>query len=305
LFSRLVTATTHAWPVERVVTSTRPGKALARRFVAGDTLDEAVAVAAQLNTDGFLVSLDLLGEEVSDKDSAIRARDEYLGSLDRIAVESLDSNISIKLTQLGLSIEQELAADSLDRLAERAASIGTTVTIDMEDSRFTDATVRLYAAAQKRHGNLGIALQSYMRRTPEDVEILMPLGGHIRLCKGAYVEPEEVALTSKADVDEAFADQLRVLMGSPTVTPAVATHDLKLVELSRELARARKERFEFQMLYGVGQALQNDLMAAGYPLRIYLPFGSQWYPYLTRRLAERPANAWFFAKAVLADPLNR
>jgi proline dehydrogenase len=294
----LVVATTQARPVERIITGSRPGKALARRFVAGDTLGEAVAVARELNAAGFLVSLDLLGEECHDRATAISARDEYVECLEEIADLRLECNISIKLTQLGLAIDENITIDLLDSLARAALAAGTTVTIDMEDSRYTDATVRLYEAAQGRHGNLGVALQAYLHRTPADLGRLVALGGHIRLCKGAYVEQEDVALTSKHEVDRAFAAQLETLMGQSGVRPAVATHDLELVTLTRELARERVEPFEFQMLYGVRTGLQAELAAEGYPVRIYLPFGSQWYPYLTRRLAERPSNTWFFVRSV-------
>lgn len=294
-------ATTQARPVEKMITGTRPGKAVARRFVAGDTLEEAVSVAGDLNGEGFLVSLDLLGEEVHDRDSALAARDEYLEGLEQIGSEGLEANISIKLTQLGLAIDEGLAIELLDSLAERAIDIGTTVTIDMEDSRYTDGTVRIYEKTQNHHDNLGLALQAYMHRTPADLERLMPLGGHIRLCKGAYVEEADVALTAKGDVDEAYARQLRSLMASEAVRPAVATHDLDLVNLTRELAGERNQPFEFQMLYGVRTTLQKELVAEGFPLRVYLPFGSQWYPYLTRRLAERPSNAWFFVRSVFGS----
>jgi proline dehydrogenase len=299
VFSRLAVATTAASPVRKLITGTRPGLALARRFVAGDTLEDAVLVGKGLNQRGFLLSLDLLGEEVHDERSAHAALAEYLECLDRIESEGLDSNISVKLTQLGLSIDPALAAGAIDALAERAAGIGTTVTIDMEDSRFTTDTVDLYADAQKRHGNLGLALQAYLKRTPEDLERLIPLGGHIRLCKGAYVEPAEVALTVKAAVDAAYLAELKLLMRSEDVRPAVATHDRSLVDATRALAPQRLNEFEFQMLFGVGTALQEELVTAGYPLRVYLPFGSQWYPYLTRRMAERPANVWFFVRSVL------
>lgn len=291
-------AITGAKPIESVVTGTRPGRSLAGRFVAGDTLDQAAEVAKRLNSEGFSVSLDLLGEEVHDEVSAKAATDEYMDSLDRIASDGLDANISIKPTQLGLSIDRTLALDAIDRLGERAAEIDTTVTIDMEDSRYTEATIELFEAGQSRHGNYGIAIQSYLRRTPEDLARLVPLGGHIRLCKGAYVEPEEIALDSKSDIDRAYAGQLSELMSSPSVKPAIATHDGELIALAQQLASTRKDPFEFQMLYGVRTDVQRTLVEAGYPVRIYLPFGSQWYPYLTRRLAERPANAWFFARAL-------
>ncbi len=291
-------AVTEAGPVERTITGTGHGKALAGRFVAGDTLDDGVAAARKLNEDGFLVSLDLLGEECHDRATALDARDEYLEGLERIGADSLDANISIKLTQLGLAIDKSLAIELLDSLADRAADVGTTVTIDMEDSRYTESTVRIYEKTKSSHRHLGLALQAYLHRTPADLKRLMPLGGHIRICKGAYVENADVALTSGRDVDEAFASQLRELMRFEGVRPAVATHDLALVDLTRELARSRKEPFEFQMLYGIRTTLQHELVDAGYPVRIYLPFGSKWYPYLTRRLAERPSNAWFFVRSV-------
>lgn len=301
VFSKAVIALTEAGPVEKTITGTRPGRALAHRFVAGDTLDDAVSVARRLNDDGLVVSLDFLGEEVSDRASAVAARDEYLEGLERIGSEGLQANISVKLSQLGLAIDEGLAIELLDSLAEAAHRVSTTVTIDMEDSRFTDATVRIYEKTQTHHGNLGLALQAYLHRTPADLERLIPLGGHIRLCKGAYVEEAEVALTSKTAVDRAYAVQLRTLMAAEQVRPAVATHDLELVGLARELARDREQPFEFQMLYGVRSGLQRELVAEGFPMRVYLPFGSQWYPYLTRRLAERPSNAWFFVRSVFGS----
>jgi len=301
VFSKLVVSTTQARPVEKLVTGTKPGKALARRFVAGDNLDDAVRVARSLNGEGFVVSLDLLGEEVRNRDTAVAARDEYLECLESIAVEGLEANISVKLTQLGLNIDHALAGEAVDRLAVAAKAIGTTVTIDMEDSDHTAATVELYAKAQKTHGNLGLALQAYLRRTPDDLSRLIPLGGHIRLCKGAYVEPASIALRSKSEVDAAFAQQIRALMTSTGALPAIATHDQAMVDLTRDLARTRNQPFEFQMLYGVRPTLQRELVAAGFPLRVYLPFGSQWYPYLTRRLAERPSNTWFFVRSVFGS----
>jgi proline dehydrogenase len=291
-------AVTGAAAVEKLVTRTRPGRALAERFVAGDTLDDAVRVARHLNDDGFSVSLDLLGEEVHDRESALTAIAEYLECLDSIGSDGLDANISVKPTQLGLAFDEAMAMDAVDQLGERASLRGTTVTIDMEDSRYTEATVQLFEKGQASQGNLGIAIQSCMRRTPDDLERIISLGGHIRLCKGAYLEPPEVAYTSREDVDEAFASLLETLMGSHSTMPAIATHDDKLISLARRLAATRGGPYEFQMLYGVRTELQRHLVDEGFPLRIYLPFGSQWYPYLTRRLAERPANAMFLAKAL-------
>lgn len=299
VFTRAVVAATRARPVEGLITRTGPGRALAHRFVAGDTLEDAVRVARGLNDEGFLVSLDLLGEEVHDRESSQRARAEYLVCLGEIDHRGLDANISVKLTQLGLAIDEDAAMESLDQLATRAAAVGTTITIDMEDSRYTEATVSIYEKAQSRHGNMGLALQAYLHRTPQDLERLLPLGGHIRLCKGAYVEPAEIALSSKTEVDRAYARQLAALMAEEGVRPAVATHDLELIELARSLAERRVNPFEFQMLYGVRTGLQRQLIDAGFPLRVYLPFGSQWYPYLTRRLAERPSNMWLLLRSVL------
>ena len=301
VFSKVTLAVTGAAPVERMITGTRPGRALAERFVAGDTLEDAVAVSRLLNSQGFTVSLDLLGEEVHDRATAQAATHEYLQCLDRIAVEELDANISVKPTQLGLAIDESLAKESIAGLGERAVDVGTTVTLDMEDSRYTEATVRLFESGQAATGNLGIAVQSCLRRTPSDLERIIPLGGHVRLCKGAYVEPPEIALQSNAKIDDAFADQLRTLMGSGTSMPAIATHDMDLIDLARDLARRRDGPFEFQMLYGVRTELQRQLAAGGFPVRVYLPFGSQWYPYLTRRLAERPSNALFFARALFGS----
>lgn len=293
-------AVANSAPVEKVFTSTRPGRAVAERFVAGDTLDSAVEVARRLNDEGFTVSLDLLGEEVYDRPSVGAAVDEYVECLSRIDSEELDANISIKPSQIGLAIDETLADAAISRLGVCAAEIGTTVTLDMEDSRYTEATVRLFEQGQSETGNFGVALQAYMRRTPKDLERLIPLGGHIRLCKGAYVESEDVAITSKSGVDAAYARQLRTLMDAGSTTPAVATHDTNLLDLARDLAEERDEPFEFQMLYGVRSDLQRGLVDAGFPVRVYVPFGSRWYPYLTRRLAERPSNAWFFAKALLS-----
>lgn len=285
--------------MHKAITRTRPGRALARRFVAGDTLDDGVEVAKSLNDRGFMVSLDLLGEEVHDAETARVATARYLESLERIYSDGLDANIAVKPTHLGLAVDPDLAAESIDRLAARAGETGTTVTVDMEDSRYTEGTVGLFEEVQRARGNVGLALQAALKRTPADLSRLVPLGGHIRLCKGAYSEPPEVALTTRAQIDLAYASQLETLMAAETVRPAVATHDSALIDLAIDLASRREGGFEFQMLYGVRPDLQRDLVAAGHPLRVYLPFGSEWYPYLTRRLAERPANAWFFVRALL------
>lgn len=299
LFSRLVVGTAESPPIHRLITRTRAGQRLAHRFVAGETIDQAADVARRLNRSGMAVSLDLLGEEVTAPDEVERAYKGYEECLGRIADDGLDANISVKLTQLGLAIDESLAAKTLDRLAATAADMGLTITIDMEDSRYTAATVDLYRAAQELRGNLGLALQAYLYRTPADVDSLVILGGHLRLCKGAYVEDRDVAFTDRDDVDAAFARLLEMLMAADQVMPAVATHDPKLIELTRRLAPERAGPFEFQMLYGVRTKAQRELSAAGYPIRIYLPYGSHWYPYLVRRLGERPANLALFLRALV------
>jgi len=298
LFTRAVVAATDNPLSRKLVKGTPPGRMLARRFVAGDSLTEAVSVAESLNRSGLTVSLDLLGEEVTDRETAESATEAYLGCIGAIEASGLDSNISIKLTQLGLAFDAGFAAEQLERLATAAKTAGTTVTVDMEDSRYTEQTVDIYAASQQAHGNLGICLQAYLFRTAEDLARLMPLGGHIRLCKGAYLEPSTVAYQSRAEVEASFARLLEQLMSTEGVKPAVATHDDALIELTRRLADRRSAPFEFQMLYGVRTSLQASLIEDGFPLRIYLPYGSEWYAYLTRRLAERPANLMFLARAV-------
>ena len=295
----VLTVTRWGW-VRRLFTRTRIGRRVALRFVAGESLDDAVDAARRLNEQGMSVSLDHLGEHVSDATLALLARDAYLACIDRIAAEGLDANISVKLTQLGMGLDDELCATSLDVLARRAAEVGLTVTVDMEESAHTATTIDLYEAAQKEHGNLGLALQSYLRRTPADLERLAPLGGHIRLCKGAYDEPEEIAFQSRDEVDDAFDRLLAPLFVETGVKPAIATHDEARIDAALAHAEARTDPYEFQMLYGVRTPLQQSLVDRDQPLRIYVPYGDAWYPYLTRRIAERPANIWFFLRALFS-----
>ena len=296
---RAVLGLTGLGPIRSTFTKTRPGRAVARRFVAGETLDEAFQVAAELIAVGCEVSLDHLGEHVTERQEALQARNDYMACLDRISDSDLAANISVKLTQLGMGLDDQLAADSLDQLAERAAEIGTTVSVDMEESEYTETTISIYEEVQRRRGNLGIAVQSYLHRTKRDLDRLIPLGGHIRLCKGAYAEPEEAAVQTAAEVDAQFDSQLALLMQAPGIKPAIATHDDARIALAKSLIPAREAPYEFQMLYGVRGPLQRELVAAGYPLRIYVPYGVAWYPYLTRRLAERPANLLFFMRALV------
>ncbi|NND01377.1 MAG: proline dehydrogenase [Acidimicrobiia bacterium] len=284
--------------VRRTFTNTKPGRALARRFVAGESLDEAIAVAEDLIGAGFDVSLDHLGEHVTHRQEAMHARNDYMACLDRIGASGLAANISVKLTQLGMGLDDDLAAASLSELAARAAEVGTSVTVDMEESDYTDTTVAIYEKTQSEHGNLGIAVQSYLKRTAADLDRLIPLGGHIRLCKGAYAESEEVAFQSNDAVNAEFDRLLDVLIAAPGIKPAIASHDEARISAAKRLIPNRQAPYEFQMLYGVRGPLQRQLLADGYPVRIYVPYGAAWYPYLTRRLAERPANTLFFLRAL-------
>lgn len=300
IIGRSVLGVTNRALIRKMITQTRPGRALSKRFVAGETLQQAVSAARTLNDKGAGVSLDHLGEHVTDRAQAEAARDDYLACLDAIGEHGLNGNISVKLSQLGMGFDDGLAAAALDELAERASSVETTVTVDMEESAVTDQTIDIYAAAQKAHGNLGIAVQAYLFRTARDLDSLMPLGGHIRLCKGAYAEPEELAHQSRGEVNEAFDRLTHLLMSDNDVVPAIASHDAARLEIAKTAADSRSGPYEFQMLYGVRNSLQDQILTDGDSLRVYVPYGVAWYPYLTRRMAERPANLTFFMRAALA-----
>ena len=299
LFRRGMLGITERTWVNRLFTEYPLGRRLATRFVAGEELPDAVTVARVLNDRGISVSMDHLGEHVHDGGSAAAALADYLACLDQIEAERLNANISVKLTQLGLGVDRSLAMAALETLAKRAAEVGSTVTVDMEESTWTDPTIELYSDVQQRFGNLGVAVQAYLHRTEDDVRRIVPLGGHIRLCKGAYVEPPEVAVQDKQQVDARFRRLLAVLMDEPGIYPAIATHDDALINDTYARARVREGDFEFQMLYGVRPTLQQEIVDRGHRLRVYVPYGSQWYAYLTRRMAERPANLALFLRAVV------
>jgi len=284
---------------KKLVSGTRAGRAVAQRFVAGDTLEEAVEATKGLNEQGMPVSLDHLGEHVTAIEEADAATASYLACLDAIREHDLDANISVKLTQLGMGLDDVRAASNLERLAVAAGTMGTTVTVDMEESAYTERTLDIYESIQREHGNVGIAIQSYLRRSPADLDRIIPLGGHIRLCKGAYAETEAIAYQAGGEVDAAFDRLAGQLMRSTGIKPAIASHDDGRIEPILRLARDRSEPWEFQMLYGVRRDRQAELVALGHEMRVYVPYGVAWYPYLTRRLAERPANVVFFARALV------
>lgn len=290
--------------VFRLVRRNALAKRMASRFIAGETIDEAVAAVRELNARGITASLDLLGESVRTEAEAGQAADVAIANLGRIAQERLQSNISVKLTQLGLDIGREVCAANLRRILERARALDTFVRVDMEGSDYTQRTLDLVEALYAEFpANVGIVLQSYLLRSDADVERLIGLRMRVRLCKGAYMEPASIAHQAKADVDAAYARQMEQLL-ERGIYPAIATHDEKLIARCREFVAAKgigPERFEFQMLYGVRRDIQDALVKEGFRVRVYVPFGTQWYPYFMRRLAERPANVVFIVGNVLRE----
>jgi proline dehydrogenase len=268
---------------------------VARRFVAGETLDEAIAVAHARNHHHISVWLDHLGENTSDRREASAAADDYVRIIERIQQESAEANISVKLTALGLDIGEQVCRDNLTRVLRRAQEYGIFVRVDMEGSDYTQRTVDMVSDLHRTYDNVGTVLQTALYRTPDDVERLIGEHVRIRLVKGAYLEPPTLAHARKADVDSAYLRLLEPLL-ERGVYPAFATHDERMINAAIRIAQERdipRARFEFQMLYGIRRDLQERLAAAGYNVRVYVPYGSQWYPYLTRRMAERPANLMF------------
>ena len=285
----------------RFATRSRPGRAVAFRFVAGETLMEAMAVAGELDHARITSMLDHLGENVETAEHAGRARDAYLAALHAIrATPALDVAISIKLTQLGLDLSVERCMANVEPIASAAEASGTFVMVDMEAHTYVERTLEVVRNVQAAHPRIGVALQSYLRRSAADMFDL-PAGMRVRLVKGSYLEPPDVVFTDKRDVDESFRSLFATLLARGHAID-VATHDPRLLEGARRLTDAAENgwsRVEFQMLYGVRRDLQADLARRGYPVRVYIPYGTEWYPYLTRRLAERPANMWFFATNVI------
>jgi proline dehydrogenase len=283
---------------KKLLTGNAVGHKLASRFIAGEDLEDAVRVIRRLNSEGFKVTLDCLGESVREGKAAEVACQTYLQLLDRLAAEKLDSHVSVKLTQLGLAIDEALARRNLGRLAESAARYGNFVRVDMEGSAFTDSTIRVLCAVDAPRDVVGIALQSYLRRTAGDVDELLKRGVRIRLVKGAYKEPPEIAFPQKRDVDRSYQELTEKLLSSG-IYHAIATHDDSIIAATERFARAHgisAERFEFQMLYGIRRRLQRALIQQGWRVRLYVPYGPEWYAYFMRRLAERPANLFFVVR---------
>lgn len=276
-------------------------RSVSRRFVAGEELDEAVQAARALNQHGMQVALDHLGENVSDDREARAAAQDYIRALDVIEKTGIDANISIKLTALGLDISQELCEQNVRTILEHARDCGIFVCIDMEGSAYTEQTIDITLRMHEQFEHVGTVIQSYLYRSRKDVEQLIAQGVRMRLVKGAYKEPKTVAFQSKSEVDSHYV-QLMMLLLARGNFPAIASHDEAIISAACKFVRDQgisKDTFEFQELYGIRRDLQEKLMRQGYHMRVYVPYGSQWYPYLMRRMAERPANLMFVVSNAL------
>jgi len=274
---------------------------LTSRFIAGNTLDQELAVCRNLSAEGILATLDHLGESVTSLAEAERSRDSYIAALDQIAALGLKATVSVKLTQLGLDFSEPQCRANVERMVERAKAIGSTVEIDMESSGYVDRTIALVSDLHARYGSVRAVIQAYLYRSESDIESLSKQSIPVRLCKGAYKEPSDVAFPAKQDVDKNYVRLMMRLLDAGTY-PAIASHDEKIIRQALDYIRERNiapDRFEFQMLYGINRELQRRLVAGGHRLRLYVPYGDAWYPYFMRRLAERPANVLFLARNLL------
>jgi len=282
----------------------RANGGFARRFIAGENVDEAIAAARQIQAAGLHITLDLLGESVGSIAEAGAATRAYLAVLESIAAAGVERNISLKLTQLGLTVDRATCVDNLRRILDTGAAKDFFVRIDMENSPFTAVTLDVFETMwQQGYRNVGVVLQSYLRRSEADTARMNELGARVRLVKGAYNEPKDVAYQSKAEVDAAFVRIMRLLLSGGTY-PAIATHDPAMIAATRQFAAGRSlppANYEFQMLYGMRRYLQSDLQTEGCALRVDVPFGREWFPYFMRRLGERPANVGFVLRGVLGE----
>jgi proline dehydrogenase len=282
----------------------RSRDSFARRFIAGETIDEAIEASRSIQAQGLQLTLDYLGESVRTVEEADVATREYVRHLDVIVASGIERNISLKLTQLGAGIDRATCVDNLRRILEPAGRHGFFVRIDMENSPWTQLTLDIFETLwQQDYRNVGIALQAALYRTEQDVRRMNELGARVRLVKGAYKEPKAVAYQRKADVDAAFLRLMKELLDSGNY-PAIATHDPAMIDATRSHAGQvgiGKDRFEFQMLYGIRRDLQGTLAAEGYGMRLYIPFGREWFPYFMRRLGERPANLGFVLRGILRE----
>jgi proline dehydrogenase len=271
---------------------------LSARFVAGDTLSDALDVSRRINREGISVTLDRLGENVTSLKEAEQSRDEYAEALSAMAASGIQGNVSLKLTQFGMDLSEDACRANVEAVVARAAALDSFVRVDMESSQYTDRTLSIVTGLHGTYGAVGTVIQAYLYRSRADIDMLCRKGIRVRLCKGAYLEPPAVAFQRKGDVNRNFVELARILL-EHGVYPAIATHDDAMIAATKEFARSRgisPDRFEFQMLYGIRRDLQRKLVAEGYRMRLYVPFGGAWYPYFMRRLAERPANVFFLVR---------
>lgn len=274
---------------------------LTKRFVAGRTLERGLEVCRRLNGEGILATLDYLGENVTSVPEARAFTEAYLEAVRRIAQAKLNASVSIKLTQFGLGLSDDICRENVEGLVAAAKELGGFVEVDMESSGYVSRTLDLVTELHERHGSVRAVIQAYLYRSADDIDMLCRKGVPVRLCKGAYREPPSLAFSRKREVNENYVRLMRILL-EHGVYPGLATHDEKMIEHTRRFAKERgipADRFEFQMLYGIRRDLQRRLISAGCPLRLYVPYGDAWYPYLMRRLAERPANLLFLARNLL------
>jgi len=281
--------------------TSRIAQRLSRRFVAGETLVEALAVGRKINSEAISLTLDHLGENVTSLAEAEASREAYRRALSEMHAAAIDGNVSLKLTQFGMDLSEAACRANVGQVVRQAAEIGNFVRVDMESSEYTDRTLRLVCDLHAEYGTVGTVIQAYLYRSQADVEMLCARQVRVRLCKGAYLEPHSVAFRHKAEVDHNYIHLMKILLDKGTY-PAIATHDPGMIAATRQYADAQglsRDRFEFQMLYGIRRDLQRQLVSQGYRLRLYVPFGKAWYPYFMRRLAERPANVLFLLRNLL------
>ena len=274
---------------------------VAQRFVAGESLDNAIEAARNVNDGMQLASLDLLGENVSDEAGARRAAENYLSIFKRIEKEKLDANVSLKLTQLGLDLSEQLCQELLEGIVAHATAQGNFVRVDMEGSAYTERTVEMTKRVRAKFSGVGTVMQAYLRRAEKDILDLLAAGCRLRLCKGAYQEPPDIAFPDKADVDRNYVKLMKLILPSG-IYHGIATHDPAMIDATKRFVLEKniyRDQFEFQMLYGIRTDLQEQLVREGFRLRIYIPYGTDWFPYFMRRLAERPANLMFFVRNLL------
>jgi proline dehydrogenase len=293
--------------LQKLMSTSGPAKIISKRFISGETLEDGITAAKELNKNGIKITLDNLGESVEDEKAALESVQEYFNILNRIKLEnSFDISVSLKLTQMGLDISDEFCLKNMRGIMDEAQKSKKLVTIDMESSAYTDRTLNIFQKLRKEGFSVtGIVIQAYLTRTEDDIRNLLPIGPRVRLCKGAYKEPATVAFSRKKDVDSNYIKVLSILFSKEArkngAYPEVATHDEKIIDWTIDFVKNNHiplDKFEFQMLYGIRRDLQEKLVKHGYCVRVYLPYGTHWYPYYMRRLAERPANVWFVLKGI-------